>query len=148
MVATPLALAVNGRERLLQDLVAFRRPDEQTSRLGTVAVVGLGYVGLPTALALRRGAERVVGLDIDERRLGAVAEGDVDLNDDDRQVLGAALEGGHLQLTADDAVLGAADVVIICVPTPVLPDRTPIFARSRPHAAASCGRPGRDRRSF
>lgn len=127
MVATTpqLSLAINGRERLLaQDLVAFTRPTD-SERLGTVAVVGLGYVGLPTALVVEHAAQRVVGLDVDPARLAEIAARDVDLDDEARRTLELVLETGRLDLTTDPATLDAADVVIICVPTPVLADRSP-----------------------
>jgi nucleotide sugar dehydrogenase len=85
----------------------------------TVAVLGLGYVGLPTTLALREEGFPVIGVDISERRLDAIRSGDVDLLDRDRPRLTEALESGLLALTADTAALAVADAVIIAVPTPV-----------------------------
>ncbi len=126
MVATtPLSLAINGRERLLaHDLVAFTRP-VGSERLGTVAVVGLGYVGLPTALAVEHAAQRVVGLDVDPARLAEIASRDVDLDDETGRTLDLVLDAGRLDLTTEPAVLSGADVVVVCVPTPVLADRSP-----------------------
>ena len=91
----------------------------------TVAVLGLGYVGLPTTLALREAGFPVIGVDISERRLDAIRAGDVDLLDRDRPRLEAALESHHLHLTTDAAALEAADAVIIAVPTPVDEDLVP-----------------------
>jgi UDP-N-acetyl-D-glucosamine dehydrogenase len=85
----------------------------------TVAVLGLGYVGLPTTLALREAGFPVIGVDISERRLDAIRSGDVDLIDRDRPRLTEALGSGLLALTVDPAALQAADAVIIAVPTPV-----------------------------
>ncbi len=136
MVATtPLSLAINGRERLLvQDLVAFSRP-AASERLGTVAVVGLGYVGLPTALAIEHAAERVVGLDVDPGRLAEIAARGADLNDDDRRTLDLVLEAGRMDLTTDPAALDDADVVVVSVPTPVLADHSPDLRALR----SACG---------
>ena len=136
MVATtPLSLAINGRERLLaQDLVAFTRP-VGSERLGTVAVVGLGYVGLPTALAVEHAAERVVGLDVDPARLAEIAARNCDLDDEARRTLDLVLDAGRLDLTTDPAALDDADVVIVSVPTPVLADRSPDLRALR----AACG---------
>jgi nucleotide sugar dehydrogenase len=92
---------------------------EHPTRHLTVAVLGLGYVGLPTSLALREAGFPVIGVDISERRLDAIRAGDVDLLDRDRPRLDAALASGQLQLTTDAAALEAADAVIIAVPTPV-----------------------------
>ena len=77
-----LSLAIIVRERLLETgLVPFSPPDEHwpgalpavngVARLGPVAIVGLGYVGLPTALALCGGASQITGFDISEDRLRA-----------------------------------------------------------------------------
>jgi len=93
---------------------------------GTVAVVGLGYVGLPTALALLSAGNRVIGLDVSEARLDAIRRRDVDLLPSDHERLAASLDpagsgaaDGGLVLTADPARLADARTVLICVPTPV-----------------------------
>src|SRR4051794_22328588 len=91
----------------------------------TVAVLGLGYVGLPTTLALRDAGFPVIGVDSSERRLEAIRAGDVDLLDRDRPRLTAALASGLLALTDAPEALQAADAVIIAVPTPIDERRTP-----------------------
>src|SRR3954454_17482016 len=85
----------------------------------TVAVLGMGYVGLPTSLALREAGFPVVGVDISERRLEAIRTGAVDLLERARPRLAQAMDSGLLTLTADSSALTAADAVIIAVPTPV-----------------------------
>ncbi|EKX67494.1 hypothetical protein STRIP9103_07681, partial [Streptomyces ipomoeae 91-03] len=57
-----------------------------------VAIVGLGYVGLPTALSFHAAGARVVGIDIDPGRLAAIRDGGVDLLPSDQQRLREALE--------------------------------------------------------
>jgi UDP-N-acetyl-D-glucosamine dehydrogenase len=121
-----LSLAVNGRERLLERrLVPYTVPDGSANTgnrgapLGSVAVVGLGYVGLPTALALLNGASLISGYDISADRIRAIEAGDVDLSDLDRARLATARGDESFQLTTEAAVLTGADAVIICVPTPV-----------------------------
>jgi nucleotide sugar dehydrogenase len=84
-----------------------------------VAIVGLGYVGLPTALAFHAAGRRVVGIDASPDRLAAIRDGDVDVLDSDRERLSTALDGDKLTLTADPEMLATAAAVIICVPTPV-----------------------------
>ncbi|MCA1821497.1 MAG: nucleotide sugar dehydrogenase, partial [Pseudonocardia sp.] len=88
-------------------------------KLGPVAIVGLGYVGLPTALALLGGASEITGYDISDDRLRAIEFGDVDLSELDRARLAEARSDENFLLTSDAAALAAADAVIICVPTPV-----------------------------
>ena len=85
----------------------------------TVAVVGLGYVGLPTALALHDAGRPVIGIDVSDRRLAAIRATDVDLPRADVDRLGSALAGQRLRLSANLVALAGADAVIICVPTPV-----------------------------
>ncbi|MFI7336812.1 nucleotide sugar dehydrogenase [Streptomyces sp. NPDC050085] len=84
-----------------------------------VGIIGLGYVGLPTALALLESGVRVIGLDADERRLAAIRAYDVDLLAADHARLRRHVPGERFLLTSDPARLRAAETVVICVPTPV-----------------------------
>ena len=97
-----------------------------------VGVVGLGYVGLPTALALAESGVAVLGCDISESRLAAIKAQRVDLLDANRAQLSRFLDTELLSLTTDTARLSEADAVIICVPTPVdahlVPDLTALWA--------------------
>jgi UDP-N-acetyl-D-glucosamine dehydrogenase len=97
-----------------------------------VAVVGLGYVGLPTALAFVAGGRSVVGVDVSADHLLAIGAGRVDLIESDRVRLADALDNDAFQMTADPAALAEARSVIICVPTPVdpyfVPDLTALTA--------------------
>jgi UDP-N-acetyl-D-mannosaminuronate dehydrogenase len=61
-----------------------------------VAVVGLGYVGLPTAIALRNAGCRIVGIDVSGPRLGAIRAGEVELLDSERRDLGPHLAGDRV----------------------------------------------------
>jgi UDP-N-acetyl-D-glucosamine dehydrogenase len=90
----------------------------------TVAVVGLGYVGLPTGIAFASSGLEVLGIDASERRLEDIRDGLADLLPIDRGRLQAALEDqpgerARLLLTSNAAALTEADAVLICVPTPV-----------------------------
>jgi UDP-N-acetyl-D-glucosamine dehydrogenase len=90
-----------------------------------VAVVGLGYVGLPTAVALRSAGCRIIGIDVSSSRLERIAAGDVELLDAEREQLGEQLAGDGFVLTDDSAALNVADLVLICVPTPIGEQREP-----------------------
>ncbi len=133
MVAHGLSLAVNGREYLYEQRLSRYSPPDGTDAaagLDTVAVVGLGYVGLPTALAMGALGEnghrrRIVGLDISEDRQRAIKSGDVDLTPAEHGRLASLLADGTLELTTNVAGLAAADAVIICVPTPITDDHIP-----------------------
>jgi nucleotide sugar dehydrogenase len=91
----------------------------------SVAVVGMGYVGLPTAIALGAAGHPVIGLDISDRRLRTIASGDAELLDTEQAELAGQLADDRLVLTSDAADLAAADAVIIAVPTPVDARRRP-----------------------
>jgi nucleotide sugar dehydrogenase len=87
--------------------------------LSTFAIVGLGYVGLPTALALHQKGVGVVGVDVSATRLAAIRSRRVDLLPAELALLDKALEEPAFRLTDDSGVLSKADVIIICVPTPL-----------------------------
>jgi UDP-N-acetyl-D-glucosamine dehydrogenase len=91
----------------------------------SVAVVGMGYVGLPTAIALGVAGHPVIGVDICDRRIGAIAAGDAELLDHEQVQLADQLCDESLTLTSDPAELAAADAIIIAVPTPVDDRRQP-----------------------
>ncbi len=136
-----LSLAVNGREnRLYQKLITCRTVDRTAggpaTPVGPVAIVGLGYVGLPTAVALHGEARRIIGIDTSERRLRDILAQDADLGGPDRERLAAALADGSLELTTDPAAAKTADSVIICVPTPVDSQQSPDLSALRAACAA------------
>ncbi len=91
-----------------------------------VAVVGLGYVGLPTAIAIRAAGCRIVGIDVSGERLRTIRSGEAELLDSERADLARYLAGDGFVLTDRIEALDAADLVLICVPTPIdelqLPD--------------------------
>ena len=93
------------------------------SRQALVSVVGLGYVGLPLAVALAQAGFTVVGVDVDEGRVTAVNRGESYVEDIPSEVLAAVTE--RLRATTNYDVLHRADVVLICVPTPLSKTKDP-----------------------
>ena len=96
----------------------------------TIAVVGLGYVGLPVAVAFGKTAN-TMGFDISHARVAELQSGhDSTLEVTDRDLKSAS----RLNFTTDPAKLAQADIVIVCVPTPVddanKPDFTPLIKSS------------------
>jgi len=93
-----------------------------------VAILGLGYVGLPTALALLEAGADVIGIDVSRDRLAAIRSRRVDLSPLDHKRLSSALRGRRLVLSRRTSAIAAADTVIVAVPTPVddylVPDLT------------------------
>jgi nucleotide sugar dehydrogenase len=110
---------------VFNDALSLSTSDLPSTDTPVVAVIGMGYVGLPTSLALQEAGFPVIGIDISERRLAAIRAGAVDLLDRDRPRLAAALASGQLALTAELRAIAAADAVIIAVPTPVDEDFAP-----------------------
>jgi UDP-N-acetyl-D-glucosamine dehydrogenase len=88
-------------------------------------VVGLGYVGLPLALAFVEAGLRVTGIDIDGARVDELNDGRSPIDDIADARLAAALAAGFRAVVPDPAVVREADAVFVCVPTPVTPTRDP-----------------------
>jgi UDP-N-acetyl-D-galactosamine dehydrogenase len=86
-----------------------------------IAVIGLGYVGLPVASAFAAAGNKVIGFDIDAARISELRSG----HDRTREVDAADLASPNLVLTADQAVLKQADFFIVTVPTPIDRARKP-----------------------
>ena len=97
----------------------------------TIAVIGLGYVGLPVAVAFARAGSPVIGFDIDAARVGELRAG----HDRTREVDASDLNRATLDLTCEGAGLRVADFFIVTVPTPIdsanRPDLTALFEASR-----------------
>src|SRR5688500_2061902 len=110
----------------------------------TVAVVGLGYVGLRLALTLAERGFPVLGVDLDEGKVAADNAGRSCLRHVDAARVGRLPAGGRLLATADLALLRRADVIAICVPTPLTAQREPdlSFVTGSAEAIATCLRPG------
>ena len=85
-----------------------------------IAVLGLGYVGLPLALALSRHFP-VLAFDIDNRRIEELRAG----HDSTGEVSGEELASGSWRLSSDENDLAECDIYIVTVPTPIDPDRRP-----------------------
>jgi UDP-N-acetyl-D-glucosamine/UDP-N-acetyl-D-galactosamine dehydrogenase len=85
------------------------------------AVIGLGYVGLPVALALAQKFEPVIGFDISQRRIAALR----DARDSTGEVSEATLHETKLRLTDDADALNEASFFIVTVPTPINAERRP-----------------------
>jgi len=88
-----------------------------------VGVVGLGYVGLPLAVAFAEVGERVIAVDVDERKIAAIAAGESYIEDIPSERLEAVK--GAIEATTHYAPLARADAVLICVPTPLTANREP-----------------------
>ncbi len=88
-------------------------------------MVGLGYVGLPLALAFTQAGSRVIGLDSDSRRVEAIREARSYVEDVPSEALRHAVSEGLLSATTNYDDLPEADAIVICVPTPLDDNRQP-----------------------
>ncbi|MCY4599429.1 MAG: nucleotide sugar dehydrogenase [Acidobacteria bacterium] len=95
------------------------------SKEARVGVIGLGYVGLPLALAFARAGLHAVGFDVDGERTAAIGRGESYVDDVPPGEVQAAVESGALAATTDFAGLARVDAVTICVPTPLRKTRDP-----------------------
>jgi UDP-N-acetyl-D-glucosamine dehydrogenase len=95
------------------------------SRQASIAIVGLGYVGLPLAVAIAEAGFHVVGIDKDEGRITRLKRGESLVPDLDDARLRKAIESGNLILTLDFTGVKDSDAIIICVPTPLTRHREP-----------------------
>ncbi len=96
---------------------------DQTSSTGPVGIIGLGYVGLPLAVAFGEAGRPVVGLDSDAAKVAAINRGESYIEDIPSEVLGSLPV--PVRATADYAELAPCEAVIICVPTPLTGSREP-----------------------
>lgn len=95
------------------------------TREAQIAVIGLGYVGLPIAVAYARLGFRVVGIDIDESRVDTLARSHSPLGEVSSADVAAVRASGHLAVDASYDSLGRADAIFICVPTPCTRNKEP-----------------------
>src|SRR5947209_2614326 len=102
----------------------------------SVGVIGLGYVGLPLVVAFAEAGEEVVAVDVDPRKIAAIKAGESYIEDITDERLQAVLPS--IYATSHYQPLARTDAVIICVPTPLTPNREPDL-RALMSSAASLG---------
>jgi UDP-N-acetyl-D-glucosamine dehydrogenase len=102
-----------------------RLEERLTSRSATVGVVGLGYVGLPLAVAFARAGFRVIGVDADPVRTALLAGGMSPVEDVPAALLAPLVQSGRLAIHSSPDALGEADAIVICVPTPLGKSKEP-----------------------
>ncbi|GAA1699058.1 nucleotide sugar dehydrogenase [Dietzia cercidiphylli] len=92
--------------------------------MSTLVVIGQGYVGLPMALRAAQAGHEVIGLDLNETVVENLNRGTSHIDDVTSGMLAAGLEGGY-KATLDPRCIREADVVVVCVPTPLSADGGP-----------------------
>ncbi len=96
-----------------------------TGRKARIAVIGLGYVGLPLAVEFAKSGFRVTGIDNDSAKVKRVNRGVSYIQDVPTAQLRREVHSGRLSATTDSSALREADCVSICVPTPLRKTRDP-----------------------
>ena len=89
----------------------------------TVGVIGLGYVGLPLAVAFAQEGCEVIAVDVDARKVEAIEAGESYIEDVSAEALAAV--AGRIHASTRYARLAKADAVLVCVPTPLTRNREP-----------------------
>ena len=89
------------------------------SRTARVAILGLGYVGLPLATVFAEAGFTVIGVDPDHRKVNTVNQGNSHIQDIPSEQVARLVKAGKLSATTDFAALRQADAASICVPTPL-----------------------------
>jgi UDP-N-acetyl-D-glucosamine dehydrogenase len=99
--------------------------DKIQNKKANIAVLGLGYVGLPLAVSFAKKGFQVFGLDMDAGRVERVQTKKTYIADVALKELRLVVDGGRLKASTDFSLLKTADVIIICVPTPLRRKYTP-----------------------
>ncbi len=130
---------------------ASGRPDHVAALLGRIVdrscligIVGLGYVGLPLALAAAKARFRVLGFDINAARVAQLNRGESFVRHIPTEAINRAAREGRFKATDDFSRLDEADAILICVPTPLTRQREPdmSFIDATARAIAARLRPG------
>lgn len=93
--------------------------------MNQIAIVGLGYVGLPLALQFARRGVKVLGLDIDAKKTDAILSGKSYIKHVSADDIGAQVQSRNLDASTDFSRVSNADAIILCVPTPLNHFREP-----------------------
>ncbi len=100
-----------------------------------ICIIGLGYVGLPLAVAFGRKGYSVIGLDNSKSRIARLKKGEKYIVDVDSKEVLSLIKKGKFFPTTNQKVLKTSDIVIICVPTPLrkvkIPDISYVVAASK-----------------
>jgi UDP-N-acetyl-D-glucosamine dehydrogenase len=94
-------------------------------RKARVAVIGIGYVGLPLGIEIARAGYPVIGIDVDRSKVAAVRKRRSFIGDVRDSDIAAVVNDGMFEATTDFRVLARCDIVNICVPTPFTPTKDP-----------------------
>jgi len=126
------------------NVIATELKERLESRAATVGIIGLGYVGLPLAVAFAKTGFSVIGVDADPSRAERIGAGVSPIEDVPSGDLAALVHGKRLVVKSTVDSLGEADAIVICVPTPLGKSKEPdiSFIITAADAVAGILRPG------
>jgi UDP-N-acetyl-D-glucosamine dehydrogenase len=99
--------------------------DRLKGNTAVIGIVGLGYVGLPLAVSFARSGLKVVGYDMKSEKVALIAQGESYIQDVSSKVIRELVASGLLEATNDISRFVQADVICICVPTPLTKTKEP-----------------------
>ncbi len=99
--------------------------DKIATRQAKIGVVGIGYVGLPLAVAFAQDGFTVIGVDVSQHRVDCLNRGESYIGDIPDSALQPLVAAGRLRASADYAALAEVDAISICVPTPLRKTKDP-----------------------
>ncbi len=114
------------------------------NKTAMVGVIGLGYVGLPLIDAYVEAGFKAIGFDVDSKKTEALNKGKSYIAHIENSVIQSWLDKSSFEATVDMSRLNEADVILICVPTPLTSSRDPDlkYVESTAQAIKQCLRPG------
>jgi UDP-N-acetyl-D-glucosamine dehydrogenase len=99
--------------------------DKIKAKKAKIAVIGLGYVGLPLAVEFAKKGFSALGVDLDNRKVSSINAGKSYILDIPSDEIGPLAKAGRLKATSDYSKLKDVDAIIICVPTPLRKTKDP-----------------------
>ncbi len=93
--------------------------DKITSKTARIGIIGLGYVGLPLAIAISESGFSVVGIEVDKEKASKINVGESYIPDVESPAVEKAVDEGRFSATTDFSAIKDLDVISICVPTPL-----------------------------
>jgi UDP-N-acetyl-D-glucosamine dehydrogenase len=100
----------------------LKRIQDKTAK---VVVIGIGYVGLPLVVEFAKAGFHVTGYDKDREKVRLLGLGESYIGDIASSILKPLVDKGNLKASSDPDVLGSADCIVICVPTPLNKTKEP-----------------------
>lgn len=102
--------------------------DKIIQKTAIIGIIGLGYVGLPLAVLCAKKGYKVIGIDSDKEKIKKLQEGNSYITDVSNTETSSLIEKDILQVSNNYELVSDCDIVIICVPTPLLENNSPDYS--------------------